>query len=348
MKKIFVLALFMCFMAVSAHAAKYTLVYSSVTGKDNYNYKGMTAFKSYVENASNGEIEVKMYVGGQLCSSGRECLELLQEGSIDIFQTNAGEPANFWPPLNVLDLPYKLPNDPVAECVFNNHEFMSEMRHGFMKDALNNVRLMVISNSGGWRNFANTKRPIKSPADVKGLKIRTIPAELQQELVKIMGGSPTPVSWPEVYTSLGSGVAEGTKNGITDMVTMNFHDHLKFVTLDGHAYMAGLWWFNNGKFNSLPDNMKKIVVQGFDILNQYIRAYPKYNDALGLEAMKKKGVKIYVPTPEELKMFQDISKPLDAWYLDKGETHKQWLDRYMGVVGECEQMLDAQYMTDMK
>ena len=86
------------------------------------------------------------------------------------------------------------------------------------------MRLMVISNTGGWRNFATTtSKQIKTPADVEArLKIRTIPAEIQQEMVRQLGGNPTAVAWPEVYTSLATGVVEGTKNGITDIMNMKF------------------------------------------------------------------------------------------------------------------------------
>ena len=64
---------------------------------------------------------------------------------------------------------------------------------------------------------------IRTPNDVRGLKVRTIKADEQIELVKAMSGNPTPISWPEVYTSLATGVVDGTKNGITDIVGMKFH-----------------------------------------------------------------------------------------------------------------------------
>ena len=69
-------------------------------------------------------------------------------------------------------------------------------------------------------------------------KVRTIKADVQIEFVKTTGGNPTPISWPEVYTSLATGVVEGTKNGITDIVRMKLHEHFKHITLDGHAYVG--------------------------------------------------------------------------------------------------------------
>ena len=108
---------------------------------------------------------------------------------------------------------------------------------------------MTVGNTGGWRNFANTKRRIAEPSDMKGLKIRTVVADLPQELVKALGASPTPIPWPELFTSFQTGVVEGSKNGITDIMNMKFPDAgLKYVTLDGHAYMGALWWMNNAKY----------------------------------------------------------------------------------------------------
>ncbi|MEZ5834410.1 MAG: TRAP transporter substrate-binding protein DctP [Geminicoccaceae bacterium] len=80
---------------------------------------------------------------------------------------------------------------------------------------------MAIGNTGGWRNFATVSKQIRTPADVAGLKIRTIPADIQIEMVKMLGSNPTPIAWPEVYTSLATGVVEGTKNGIATC-SMNF------------------------------------------------------------------------------------------------------------------------------
>lgn len=87
----------------------------------------------------------------------------------------------------------------------------------------------------GWRNIANIKKQIRTPNDVNGLKVWTIKADVQIELVEAIGGNPTPTSLLEVYTSLATGVVDGTKNGITDIVKMKFHEHLKHITLDGHA-----------------------------------------------------------------------------------------------------------------
>jgi len=202
-------------------------------------------FKDYVEAASNGRIAVELFIGTQLCANGTECLQAIEDGSVDIYVSTSGGVASTFPYVQVFDLPYVMANDRVAEDVLAG-PFVQEMRKQILADSNNQVRLMTIGNTGGWRNFANTKRTLKTPADFKGLKMRTVVADLPQELVKALGASPTPIPWPELFSSLQSGVVDGTKNGITDIMGMKFPQAgLKYVTLDGHAYMGALWMMSS-------------------------------------------------------------------------------------------------------
>ena len=123
----------------------------------------------------------------------------------------------------------------------------------------------------------------------------------------MLGGAPTPVSWPEVYTSLATGVVEGTKNGITDIVNMKFQEHLRYMTLDGHAYMAALWWMNDDFFNGLTPEQRKIVHDGFQHLKTVTRALPMRRAIDAYEEFKAADGEIYVPTAEEKKQFQDAT-----------------------------------------
>ena len=156
---------------------------------------------------------------------------------------------------------------------------------------------MTIGNTGGWRNFANTQRRIANPGDMEGLKIRTVVADLPQELVKALGASPTPIPWPELFTSFQTGVVEGSKNGITDIMNMKFPDAgLKYVTLDGHAYMGALWFMNNDKFMSMPEEMRTVVADGFYQLQQATFASPKRKSIQAYSDFVAGGGDLYVPT----------------------------------------------------
>lgn len=340
---LFAIAVTTYFATSIASAAEYKLTVPHVSNLDSYNHQSLLVFKNYVESRSNGEIEVDIYPSGQLCSTAKECLAGIQAGMFDYFQTTIAELANYWKPIGAFDLPYMLPNDRVAECVYDNENFLSDVRKNILK-TVPNARLMMVSNSGGWRNIATTKKLVKSPEDVKGLKLRTVPAKIQQELVKDLGGSPTPIAWPEVYTALSTGVVDGTKNGIIDIVQNKFHETLKYITLDGHAYMGGAWVFNNNKFNSMPYKLKKVIIDGVTAQNQYLRSYPKHREFSAYEEFKKAGGTVYNPTEAEKLAFKKAAEPVRDFFLtNAGKAGSQWLERFQNEINTCEARIDSEY-----
>ncbi len=308
--------------AVAAQAADFTLRATANSNENDEDYDGLVVFKNYVEAASNGAIEVELFIGTQLCSKGAECLQGVADGSIDIYISTSGGAAGIFPYVQVLDLPYLMADDRVAEAVLQS-DFVDTVRDMALEDSGGKIRLMTIGNTGGWRNFANTKRRIQTPADMEGLKIRTVVADLPQELVKALGASPTPIPWPELFTSFQTGVVEGSKNGITDIMGMKFPDAgLQYVTLDGHAYMGALWWMSEDRFQSLPDDLKRVVVDGFYQLQQATFASPKRKSIQAYEDFVAGGGDLYVLTPEEKEQFKTAAEPVYDWFksnVDGGE-----------------------------
>jgi TRAP-type C4-dicarboxylate transport system substrate-binding protein len=254
-------------LAVSAvQAQDYTIRATANSNENDEDYDGLVVFKSYVEAASNGAISVELFIGTQLCANGAECLQGIADGTIDVYISTSGGAAGIFPYVQVLDLPYLMRDDRVAEAVLSG-DFTRTLRDWALEDSGGTIRLMTIGNTGGWRNFANTQRRVQTPADLAGLKLRSVVADLPQELVRAMGASATPIPWPELFTSLQTGVVEGTANGITDIMGMRFPEAgLQYLTLDGHAYMGALWWMNNDAFMAMPEDMRRVVVDGFAAL----------------------------------------------------------------------------------
>jgi TRAP-type C4-dicarboxylate transport system substrate-binding protein len=300
--------------ALSAAAADYTLRATANSNENDEDYDGLVVFKNFVEAASNGAIEVELFIGTQLCSNGAECLQGVAGGAIDIYISTSGGASGIFPYVQVLDLPYMMADDRIAEHVLSG-DFVRTMRNMALEDSQNSIRLMTVGNTGGWRNFANTKRRVANPADMEGLKIRTVVADLPQELVKALGASPTPIPWPELFTSFQTGVVEGSKNGITDIMGMKFPDAgLQYVTLDGHAYMGALWWMNNEKFLAMPEDMRRVVVDGFYALQQATFASPKRKSIKAYEDFVAGGGDLYVPTPEQKAAFKEAADPVYNWF----------------------------------
>ncbi|MFQ6551930.1 TRAP transporter substrate-binding protein DctP [Aestuariibius insulae] len=336
-------------VASSAAAQDYTLRATANSNENDEDYDGLVVFKNYVEAASNGAIAVELFIGTQLCSTGAECLEGVAEGSIDIYVSTSGGTAGIFPFVQVLDLPYLMADDRVAETVLaNGSPFVTQMQQMVRESSDDAIRLMTVGNTGGWRNFANTQRRVQAPADMEGLKIRTVVADLPQELVKALGASPTPIPWPELFTSFQTGVVDGSKNGITDIMNMKFPDAgLQYVTLDGHAYMGALWFMNNETFTGMPEDMRKVVVDGFYQLQQATFASPKRKSIQAYEDFVAGGGDLYVPTPEEKAAFAEAAQPVQEWFRENIDGGSDILDAMISAVEEAEAQIDAVYQTDM-
>lgn len=327
----------------TAQAAEYTIKLVTLANTNDEDYDGALVFEDYVESRSNGAIAVEVFAGGQLCGSNMECLLALKGGVMEVFQCALGGLVNWFPEIQVLDLPYVFPNDRVVEQVYGG-PFLTELREAILEET--GLRLMALSNTGGWRNFANTRREVRTPADLEGLKLRTINSPIQIELTKALGASPTPIPWPELYIALATGVVDGSKNGITDIVSMNFQEHIKYLTLDGHAYMTALWMMNNEAFLELPKDLRKVVVDGFEVLRDVTTAIPKRRR---IEAVKKfldAGGSIYTPTPEEKAQFVEAAAPVKTWYIDKYGT--AWLEKLEAAIASAEAELQAVYERELQ
>jgi TRAP-type C4-dicarboxylate transport system substrate-binding protein len=334
--------------AISAQAADFTIRATANSNENDEDYDGLVVFKNYVESASNGAIEVELFIGTQLCSKGAECLQGVADGSIDVYISTSGGAAGIFPYVQVLDLPYLMADDRVAEHVLSG-DFTSTVRKMALENSGGKIRLMTIGNTGGWRNFANTKRRVQSPSDMGGLKIRTVVADLPQELVKALGASPTPIPWPELFTSFQTGVVEGSKNGITDIMGMKFPDAgLQYVTLDGHAYMGALWWMSNDKFMSMPAGHRTIIVDGFAQLQQATFASPKRKSIQAYADFVAGGGDLYVPTPGEKAAFKKAAAPVYDWFKSNVDGGEAVFSALTSAVAAAEADLDAGRAADIK
>lgn len=150
---------------LAATAQEYTLRATANSNENDEDYDGLVVFKNYVESASNGAIAVELFIGTQLCSNGAECLQGVADGSIDIYISTSGGASGIFPYVQVLDLPYLMADDRIAEAVLAG-DFTRKVREMALEDSGGMIRLMTIGNTGGWRNFANTQRRIAAPSDI--------------------------------------------------------------------------------------------------------------------------------------------------------------------------------------
>jgi TRAP-type C4-dicarboxylate transport system substrate-binding protein len=345
--KSLVLATLLAGTAGVAMAQEIMLRATANSNEQDEDYDGLVVFKNYVENASNGAIGVEIFMGTQLCGKGDECLAGVADGSIDIYISTSGGAAGLFPYIQVLDLPYLMSDDRVAEEVLTG-DFVRMLRGMALADSGNAIRLMAVGNTGGWRNYANTQKRIATPGDLAGMKMRTVPADLPQTLATTLGASPTPIAWPELFTSLQTGVVEGTANGITDIMSMKFTDAgIKYLTLDGHSYMGAFWWMNNDRFMGMTDAQKQVILDGFAALQQATFASPKRKEIQAYADFRAAGGEIYVPSAEEKAAFKEAVAPVFDWFKANVKGGPEVLDAFMKATAEAEAKIAAERAADM-
>lgn len=300
-------------MATMAGATDLNLVF--LANEQDQEYDASLVFKNYVESRSD-ELNVNIFVGAQLCSSAPECFDAIQAGVVDMFTATAGGVAGVYPAIQGMDIPYAFVDDRVAKEILTDPQFNAFLRGEILAASGNNLRLMSMTQTGGWRSIANGTREVRKPSDLEGLRIRTIESQIQQQLVRAMGGSPTPLPWLEVYTGLQTGVVNGTLNSISDISNMNFQETINYLTLDNHAYMASMWFIGNQKFQSLTPEQRQIVADGAAMMSQVQFGIQPRKELDAYAKWLESGGQIYQPTEEEMEEFRALAAPIREWYIE--------------------------------
>jgi len=330
-RKVLMAGLMAVCLPAASFAAEFTLKYGHVGPVTSDDQVPGEFLKSFLESRSNGRIAVEIYPGAQL-GNFRDQIEQVQLNTLELTHTTVGGIASFWPELQVTDIPYMMNGDSIAERI-SQSSFFDEVREEILKTT-GNVRLVAVGNTGRWRNFFTTNKLIKSAADMKGVKMRTINSPLQIEFIKSLGGNPTPVAWGELYTSLQTGVVEGTKNAATDIVPTKMYEAVKYVTLDEHAYLFAFWWMSDAWLQSLPTDLQDLVIDGVQQASMIQSDWNKEYDARALKEFVGFGGEIYVPTPEEKATFVEARDKMKVWFADK--YGDKWLKKFEKAVADAD------------
>ncbi|SKA34649.1 TRAP transporter substrate-binding protein DctP [Consotaella salsifontis] len=306
-------------------AAETTLNLTFLANQNDEDYDGAMVFKNYVETNTNGSVKVDVFAGAQLCGSAVECFESLKAGVVDIYNGTAGGAAVIYPPIQALDIPYLFSSDRVVMDVLRG-PLEQQIRERVLEATNNEIMLLAIGQTGGWRGIGTTKKQVKTPADMAGLKIRTIESPIQQTLVRNMGASPTPLPFSEVYTGLTTGVIDGSLNSISDIVSANLNEQIKYLTLERNAYMTNMWYIGNTKFQSLTEEEKTVVLDGAHLFADVTFGVQPSKELAAYQAFRDSGGTIYIPTKEETAEFKKQADPVREWYLGQyGEEGKEFL-----------------------
>ncbi|MBS3918196.1 MAG: DctP family TRAP transporter solute-binding subunit [Deltaproteobacteria bacterium] len=323
------------FVVASALAAPIEIKFGHVDPPDIFTSKkgaAGAAFKAIVEAETSGGIEVKVFPAGQI-GGERELVESTKLGTIQMSMVS-GAIAGTYKEAQVLDIPYLFSSPAVAWKVMDGW-FGKEMAEDCLKKT--GMRVLAYGETG-FRNFTNSVRPIKSPADMKGLKIRVMETPVYVNMVKALGAAPTPIAWPETYTALQQKVVDGQENPVSVILSVKFFEVQKYLTLDGHSYGVDFILVNDKFFQGLPKETQHILKTAAITSGLIGRGIQQLNSAVGISQLKEKGMEVYSPTAKEKAMFRDAAQKPVIEYIEK-QIGRPWIDKLMKAVKEAEDEL---------
>jgi tripartite ATP-independent transporter DctP family solute receptor len=241
------------------------------------------------EELSGGRLHIQIYPSEQL-GSEQQCVELLQIGSLAITKVSAAVMESFTDDYKVLGLPY----------IFRNKEHSNKVLDGDIgKELLLSTENKYIRGlcfyDAGSRSFYTIDKPILKPEDLAGMKIRVMKSKTAMDLVKALGGSPTPISFGELYTALQSGVVDGAENNPPSLYTSHHYEVCKHYSLDEHSSVPDVLIMSQHIWEKLDDEEKKWIQQAADESVKLQRKLWEESVKKSLEEVQKAGVKVYYP-----------------------------------------------------
>lgn len=287
-------------------------------------------FKEMVETGSKGAIEVRI-LGANAAGAEREQLEKAQTGINQMTINSEILMPSFFPAARVLGIPFLFRSNAVAWDVLDG-EFGKEFDAAWQEAT--GLRMLGVFNAG-FRSFFNNTKAIHTPADLKGLKIRTGENEAHIAMVRELGGSPVPIAWSEVYTSLQQGVVDGMENPPGLAFAMKFHEHQKFLTLDRHLFSIHAAMINEATFQSLTPEQQALVLEAARTATITARAVVLLDERKALTDLREAGVEIYDPTPEEYAQFRDLGRP-KVEELVRKDIGDEWVDKLLTNIEKAE------------
>ncbi len=252
----FVLLLGFAVICAGPALAKMTLKLATVTPTKHAYNDGAREFARLVKEGTNGEVEIKVYPGGQLGKGERELLEGMQMGIIDIAVTSTGPLSNFSPDMGVVDLPFLFLSNEHVDKVLDG-KVGRKLLDGLEKANLKGLAFM----ENGFRNFTNSARPLEKPEDLKGLKFRTMENPVHLASVRSIGAQAVPMSWGEVYTSLQTGVIDGQENPVAIIWVNKMNEVQKYLSLTGHFYSPAPLTMSKRKFDKLKPEWQELFIK---------------------------------------------------------------------------------------
>lgn len=290
-------------------------------------YAAMLAFKGSFEKSTGGEYTVELYPGGTLGDAASN-LEELVAGTLQGATPADGALSAFAPDIQIFSIPYMF-DSPLQAYDILDGEFGQRLFEGIAESS--GLRVIASYDNGGYRNFTNSVKEIKTAADMNGMKFRVMDSPVYMKLVESMGATGTPIGFLELYSALQTGVVEGQENSAITTLGASLDEVQKYCTQDGHLLGLAFLTISNDWYNSLDAETQEKVLQAGREASFAARGICRQAEAQAIETLKANGVQVYVPTAEELQTFKDASQQAVADWV-RENVNKELADELLALV----------------
>ncbi len=258
-------------------------------------HKSMAYMAELLEKESQGQMKIQIYPSQQL-GTERELVELLQIGSVGITKVSASVLENFAPMYRVLSIPYIFKSE---QHRFNVLE--GEIGQEILNDGEEFWFHGLCFYDAGSRSFYTKDRPVNTPADLEGLKIRVMESQTAMDMVNSLGGSPTPISFGELYTALQQGVVDGAENNPPSFYTSRHYEVSKYYTIDEHTSVPDVLIISTHIWKTLTESEKELLQRVALQSAEYQKQLWKEASDEAIQKVTEAGVEIIYPDKSEFK-----------------------------------------------
>ncbi|MCR0983810.1 DctP family TRAP transporter solute-binding subunit [Roseomonas populi] len=298
---------------------------------DQPKHAAALAFKSTVEGLTAGRIRVDIFPAGQI-GPAQQVMEQLRLGSLEMAVVHDGGIAGVYAPYQAFSLPFLWENQAIAWKVLDG-AFGAEMAEDMRKKV--NIRLFAHADNG-IRHITNSKRPIVTPDDMRGLKIRVQPSPVFVKLMETLGASASAIDWGELPAALSQGTVDGQENGVTNILAASLYQSQKHITLDGHVYSLHAYMMSDRFFNRLGKEEQAAVLQGVEVAKVIHRGMTAAQDANAEVILKEKGMTVQRLTSAQIDAFRQRAQgPVREW-LDK-EIGREWTEKLQNATRRAQE-----------
>ncbi len=312
-----------CGAAMAQSSGKKVKVQIAHGASDGFSmHRALVMMKADLEKG--GRFDVRIFPSSQM-GNDTEMIETVSTGDMDIVLSPSSFFTKYSKPMSFIELPYVFPSRDVAIQVLGGD---------WGKKALSELESKGLVGIGymenGMRHLTNNKAEVVGPADLKGMKLRTMQVPAHVEFWNLTGASASGSPFAELYTNLSTGVFDGQENPLAQITAQKFSEVQKFMTLTGHVYSAYVIAANKSWWDGLNADSRKSLQSAFDKAYAHQLKLINQEETKQTEEMKAKGMKIKSLTPAQVNEWMKLAAPLNKKYAS--QVGQAQYDEFMKAV----------------